>query len=513
MYILKNALRNITRAMSRSILNIILVLIISVSSCVALTIKESADTAKENAYSNLNVTGSIAVDRQKIMEKLNGDKSSMMEYMNKSLSLEEMEKYAQSQYVDDFRYNLSISLNGTDELNPFTTEEESEDSNEPNNKNPFGGMSNKFMSRGDFVITGYNSHDNMTDFINGTKKIIEGAMFDASGDNNQCIISNELAQFNDVKLGDKIKLSNINNEDEVYEVTVSGIYENTDSSSMTMMNMKGGVDPANDIYMNYDTVNEIIKKSKENPISVTNSITGEDQTSEITGTVHGTYVFKDAKAYDSFTNDVVSLGLDDSIYSVTSLDVNKYEESIRPLDNLSKYSIIFFYVVLIIGGAILIVFNLFTVKSRKYEIGVLAAIGMKKGKVAAQFIIEALIICLIAVTIGAGIGAASSGPIAESMLQSQITSVQESEETQKNNFGQNYQGRGPGKGQMMGYGQPNNMASSNNVSYIDTINASTNLTVILELMGIGLLLTLLSSLIAMISILKYEPLKILNDRV
>ena len=52
---------------------------------------------------------------------------------------------------------------------------------------------------------------------------------------------------------------------------------------------------------------------------------------------------------------------------------------------------LFFGVILIIGGIILAVLNVFNIRERKYEIGVLAAIGMKKTKIALQYAIELLV--------------------------------------------------------------------------------------------------------------------------
>ena len=55
-----------------------------------------------------------------------------------------------------------------------------------------------------------------------------------------------------------------------------------------------------------------------------------------------------------------------------------------PLKNLSTFATYFLIVVLIIGAVILIVLNIFNIRERKYEVGVMTAIGMKKGKVAAK---------------------------------------------------------------------------------------------------------------------------------
>lgn len=50
------------------------------------------------------------------------------------------------------------------------------------------------------------------------------------------------------------------------------------------------------------------------------------------------------------------------------------------------------------------------------------------------------------------------------------------------------------------------------VQEIDTINAVVDINVITELLGIGILLTLVSSLASMISIQRFSPLTILKER-
>lgn len=50
------------------------------------------------------------------------------------------------------------------------------------------------------------------------------------------------------------------------------------------------------------------------------------------------------------------------------------------------------------------------------------------------------------------------------------------------------------------------------VSYLDQINATINLPIIGQLILIGIILTIISSLAAVIFVLRYEPLKILANR-
>jgi len=48
--------------------------------------------------------------------------------------------------------------------------------------------------------------------------------------------------------------------------------------------------------------------------------------------------------------------------------------------------------------------------------------------------------------------------------------------------------------------------------YITEVNSAMNLTVVLQMLGVGLLLTLVASLASVLFIMRYDPLKILANR-
>ncbi len=56
MYIFKNAMKSLTRSKGRNILIIIISLVITVSACVALSIRQSAEAVKEATLDSLEVT-------------------------------------------------------------------------------------------------------------------------------------------------------------------------------------------------------------------------------------------------------------------------------------------------------------------------------------------------------------------------------------------------------------------------------------------------------------------------
>ena len=121
--------------------------------------------------------------------------------------------------------------------------------------------------QGDFTITGYSSDSAMTDFIDGTSTITEGKMFASATNDSTCVISAELASYNDLSVGDKITLSNPNNEDETYKLTISGIYEKKHQKILPLESWVGlclGQIVPIKFMTSYETLKGIIENSKEN---------------------------------------------------------------------------------------------------------------------------------------------------------------------------------------------------------------------------------------------------------
>ncbi len=538
--IITNAYLSIIRAKGRNILIAIIIFTIAVSSCIALAIKNAANEAENTGLESKVITGSISVDRQKMMSEMQGSFSSgernsasgannnfrsvMQQYQE--LSLEELLKYSESDYVKDFYYTSSTSLNTSGDVEPYSTEssDSSNDNESPQNQsgNEIGGgrvIRNLGTAMGDINITGYNSENAMTDFMNGNSKITEGEMFNTEESDMNCLVSYEFSIFNGLSVGDKINLSNPNNDEELYTLTIIGIYTNSaaTNSSGAFMNILTSMDPANLICVSYPTLSSIITQSKLSAIEITDEM-GNSSTSDIREQTNGTYVFANKEDYENFGSSLSDLGLSE-YYTLSSMDIENYEASLLPLKNLSSFATILLYIILAVGGIILIVLNIFNIRERKYEVGVLTAIGIKKYKVVLQFVTELLTVSIITIIIGSGIGALASVPVSNAMLASQIESQEASEQSQEQNFGRdgrgiNQNGGGPVSVQGGGNLIINNFfgGSSSPVDYVNTVNATVNFVILLQLMGIGILLTVVSSIAGIIFVIRYEPLKILADR-
>ena len=545
MYIIKNALRCISRSKGRNVLISIIALVIAVSACLGLSIRQAAESAKTSTIDQLNITATISYDRSSMMNEMMGggkdqggggfDRDQFKDMMGSAseLTLEEYQTYAKAESVEDFYYTLTAAFNGNDELEPVTDETEEEESESNSGFGGFGGSmgfpggsggGKGMFSSSDFSVIGYSSDSAMSAFIDGTASVLEGgAMFEEGTTEKECVISEELAIFNDLSVGDTIVLTNPSVETETYELKVVGLYTSTSNNDFSMSMFGKSQDPANQIYMSAAALQTILDASDEVSTTITDENTGRESDSAVTGSISATYVFADTEKYYAFEEEVRTLGLDDS-YTVSSPDLTAFENSLTPLNTLSTMAGWFLVVILIIGAIILIVLNIFNVRERKYEVGVLTAMGMKKWKVAAQFMCEILVVTMIAVIIGAGIGAVSSVPVTNALLAGQVES-QNSQQTQMDeNFGRpgNFGGGMPGMpGGEMPSDIPDNVGGGNNPfenmlgsaeNYITEVNSAMNLTVVFQMLGVGLLLTLVASLASVLFIMRYDPLKILANR-
>ena len=554
MYILKNALKSISRSKGRNVLIGIIVLVISVAACIGLSIQNAAEDAREATLEGITITAQISVDRNAMMSDMREnlqpgegggmpsfDKDSFRENMNaiEGLTIDEMQKYADLDMVKSFYYTMSVSMNGSD-FEPVSTtdteEEETEDTDSMQGMGGFGGFGmgmsggkgfrpGSMGEQGDFTLVGYSSDEAMESFLDGTCTIVDGNVFEEGTKEYHCIITDELATYNDISVGDTITIVNPNDEEEVYELQVVGTYNNSQSTVTSGGFMQGfstSSDAAKQIYLSYNALSAIVSTSSENAEETTDENTGITRTTALPEQTSGTYVFATVEDYEKFSKDVYEAGLSED-YTVSSSDVTQYENSLLPLENLSQMSMYFLIVVFAIGGIILVVLNIFNVRERKYEVGVLTAIGMKKRKVAFQFILETLIVTIAFVVIGGGIGAVTSVPVTNSLLASQIEAQESQMEMDGDAFGRDSnfdRGSMPGN---MGGGMPGNIPFMSDMeempefvgdaaNYVQEVSSATDLGVLLKLLGIGVLLALIASAASVVFITRYDPLKILANR-
>ena len=148
--------------------------------------------------------------------------------------------------------------------------------------------------------------------------------------------------------------------------------------------------------------------------------------------------------------------------------------------------------------------------------------GMKKFKVALQFLTEIFVVTIIAVIIGVGVGGVSSVPVTNALLENQIAAQSNQYNKIEENFGRPGNmipgGNMPGNmgqndiPQMQNAGAGNLFDVNEMADYINEIDEAMNLTVVFQMLGIAVLLTIVSGAVSMLFIMRYDPLRILANR-
>lgn len=518
MYILKNSLVSIIRNKGRNILIGIIIAVIACSSTVTLAIRNTANRLVKNYEESHDIIASISFDRKGMSANFKGGEDAKKENIEafnniESFTIDDVENYGNSEYLKGFYYLYQTSLNSDsitkvsdsfeyeveDRQTTTTSSSKTTGGNTGMGRGPgeggFGGERHTTINNntttvitkskevfqssrnftGDFEINGYSSYEAMTDFVNGTYKITEGEII-TDFNRYECVISSELATLNEITVGSKITFKNPNNSEKTYEFTVTGIYADNSNTDDT----KNMYSPS---------ANKIITGS-----GVINLLVQDD--SSLVTAITPSFIINSKDVVDAFIEEVKQKGLNQ--YYTVNTNLEELETATKSIENVKTFATTFLIITLIISGVVLFVINMINIRERKYEIGVFRTIGVSKFKLTMQFVLELLIVGIIMLVIGATLGSYLSKPCGNMLLQNEIEDAKVQEQEISDNFG---------KG-------PMDMRFNGNVQVqeIDTIDAIVDVNVVIELLGIGMLLTLISSLASMISIIKFSPLTILKER-
>ena len=519
MYILKNSLVSIIRNKGRNILIGLIILTIACASTVTLAIRNTANRIVKNYEEAHDLIATISFDRGQLGAQFKGGEDAQKENIEafnsiESFTIDDVENYGESEYLKGYYYTYVTSLNSdtlskatdsyeyeVEDTQTTTTTDTTTSTTGGESSGGKGGMGGgqmaerhtitnnntttiitkskeKFESSrnltGDFELEGYSSYDAMTNFVDGTYQITEGEMI-SDFESYQCVISSELATLNEITVGNTITLKNSNTE-QTYDFTVTGIYTNNEDN-----------DDSASMYSS--TANTIITGS-----GVIELLVADDST--LVTNVTPSFILNGEEDIEDFSAELTEKGL--SEYYTINTNLDELENATKSIENVKIFATTFLIITLVISSLVLFVINLINIRERKYEIGVFRTIGMSKFKLTIQFVVELLIVAAISLIIGAIVGSFLAKPVGNMLLENEIETSQGEQEQISNNFGK----------------QDMNMNFNNRapVETIDSMEAVVDFTVVMQLLGIGILLTLMSSLASMISIQRFSPLTILKER-
>ena len=174
-------------------------------------------------------------------------------------------------------------------------------------------------------------------------------------------------------------------------------------------------------------------------------------------------------------------------YSVRT-DEAMFERIISPVESLRNLSLSFLIIIISLGAVIMALLSAVTVRERKYEIGVLRAMGMKKDRVALGILTEILVITFICIIFGVMLGMVLSKPVSNTIMVNQSEAERASSTTLADRLGSIEEGR------------------------TEHIEISMNSKTFLQILLLSLILASIPGIISVRSITKAEPIKILVNR-
>ena len=455
MYILQNALKNVARNKGRNILLGAIILAIIVTTVISLIINTASEAIIEDYKTQFGTRVYINPDTTKLTVMSGGESAQIVPLRDVYAALAgsdcllSAELSCQVPSVSDTLLGLGESTDGG--AIPFSSG---------------GGNASRFPTMN---VKGYTNPDQLDDFREGFRGLTSGAF--PAGD-YECIISEDFAELNGLKTDDIIDIAQGMTADNPLTLKVTGIYfDFTANMFGDSISAPAAINVRNDIITNYKTAFDY---GKSDPRVDT-----------------AAYTLKSPELMSAFENEARSAGLSYD-YKVT-IDEEAYNRIISPALGMAKISLTFMIVVLILGGLVLVLLATLSIRERKYEVGVLRAMGMKKHKVAIGLVFESLAITVVCLVLGLGVGAAVAQPVSDMLLKEQVAAAEPN----------------AGSGTGMFYAGTQTDANAEPLSDLDV---NLNAEVVMMIVAISILLVLVSSVTGISYITKYEPIKILMER-
>ena len=465
MYIVKNALKNLVRNKGRNILIGLIIFAMILTTAVALIINSTTVSIIDDYKSRFGSTVSITPDIRRLISE---GKLGLLDY---SIPRSQYDAFANSEHVKEVNYRGHM----------FMISDTIEQVGAAESDFPAGFMQGAANAAGpQFTVNARNSIDEMEDFPNGKRQIVEGRMFERLG---ECIISHEFAELNNLSVGDTFQLkSNVTAVQESINLTVSGIYYDSTDAYSGMPFKDPFQNRRNQIYTSFETLSQYAYEQEANDIFFDVSVA---------------ITIKSPDLLEAYNAELRAKGLPD-YYNVTA-DSQSYDRVIKPVEGLKSVSLVFMVIVLALGTLILILLTSIAMRERKYEIGVMRAIGLKKWKVVAGLLSETLTMTVICLILGLSLGSLLAQPTADVVLAGQVKSINESKNSQFSGNGSSF----------MIVGSSN---QADEMPMLDKIDVILKVDAILQIIAVSLLLAAVTTVFGARYITKYEPIKILTER-
>ncbi|MDR2571042.1 MAG: ABC transporter permease [Oscillospiraceae bacterium] len=463
MYIISNAMKNLIRNKGRNILIAAVTLVIIISAVVSLTINNASsiiiDEAKLDIASKVDIRVDLFAHGRDGRQTITIDQYISFadsDYLRHTIYQAEMQAWFGNFYaIGDYEMGMGVP---------------------PDPSMPHAPVGN---------LIGTSEPENLEGF--GTfRHIVEGQIF---SDINECIISDELAALNGLSVGDVIYLESAFQIGKNITLEIVGIYsQEVDEMAawqQGVWEMMGFSLPMmienNAIYTTFSTIEAV---GWENADGLSMQLE---------------YYLRNPDDLARFEAEVRAKGLPD-VFGVT-INQAALDRVTGPLSSMRSAAMTFTIVILILGAIVLILLSYLAIRERKYEVGVLRAMGMERSKIAFGMILESIIITALCLVIGLSAGSMISQPMADRLLSVEVESAIE-----------DAQNSGLGGRALIAGGEIQTDDPASGYRPISDIEVNIGIDVIMQIFIIALALAAVSSVIGIMRITRYEPLKILRER-
>ena len=467
MYLVANAIKNLARNKGRNSLTAAVTLAIIVSTVVTLTINNAA--AKVIDDIRLDIGSRVEIKQDFIeMRQAGLDGRTDANYV----SIDNFESYAKSAYLRKTVFSAEMyAWSGT-----FFAVGDEQKGTGMRSDGQGGEALNETLR-----LVGTSEPDALPDF-GDLREIIDGRMFEGLG---ECIIGEEIARLNDVSIGDTIDVRGASYApDKAYSLAVVGIFsDHTEEYTNWFLSM----------YERYadSRRNEIITSWETLMSAGWETNHGLNMTTA--------YYLRDPDDIRLFEQEARAQGLPVT-YNV-SINQAAYDKVTGPLAGMKSAVTTFMAVILVLGAIVLALVSFMAIRERKYEVGVLRAMGMERGKVAFGILAEAVIVSALCLAIGLGSGGAIAQPVADGILEGRVLAA-EAEAASS-----------PGANRAIFAGGQSQIGDgTEGYTPESEIQVSLGADAISQIIFITLALAALSGVIGVVAITQYEPLKILRER-
>jgi putative ABC transport system permease protein len=203
--------------------------------------------------------------------------------------------------------------------------------------------------------------------------------------------------------------------------------------------------------------------------------------------VNAVYFLKHPDMLGDFEAELRNKNLPDN-YSVVT-DESTFSNVTEPVENLQSLMFTFLIIVLVLGAFIMVLLSVISIRERKYEIGVLRAMGMEKRKIALGFWVEIITITCICFVFGMGAGVMLSQPVSDIILVGQTDSPTTESTLLADRLNITTETEEPIK-----------------------VNVSVSASTAMGIFGMSILLASIAGVVSVSRISKCEPIKILMER-